>query len=79
MALKRWRNCLPLLRMTSAISKAGRVMGPDANQFTPAEKLTESQSCSVRGACGFVQTGFYEKVIKVKADVAAVLGRVNTI
>jgi|ERR1035438_8336016 hypothetical protein len=31
-------------------------MPPRDNQFTPAEKLIESQSCSGRGACGFVLT-----------------------
>jgi hypothetical protein len=35
----------------------GRRCLPRDNQFTPAEKLIESQSCSVRGACGFVLTG----------------------
>jgi len=32
-------------------------MPPRGKQFTPAEKLLESQNRSVRGACGFVLTG----------------------
>jgi hypothetical protein len=35
-------------------------MPPRDNQFTPAEKLIESQSCSGRGACGFVLTVYPE-------------------
>jgi hypothetical protein len=35
-------------------------MPPRDNQFTPAEKLIESQSCSGRGACGFVLTVYRE-------------------
>jgi hypothetical protein len=32
-------------------------MPPRGKQFTPAEKLLESQNRSDRGACGFVLTG----------------------
>ena len=39
----------------------------------PAATLIISNRDSVRRVSGFVLVGIYEKVIKVKADVAAVL------
>jgi len=45
-------------------------MPPRGKQFTPAEKLLESQNCSVRGACGFVLTA-YAEVSKATADPSA--------
>jgi|ERR1035438_1568936 hypothetical protein len=48
-------------------------MPPRDNQFTPAEKLIESQSCSGRGACGFVLTVLHVLNRPVKEGSATIL------
>src|ERR1700757_2966787 len=49
MALKRWRNCLPLRRTMSAISKAGRVMGADYGRRGGSDRCLTASTLRVVG------------------------------